>query len=242
LLQLDHVSFAFDQKPVLDQLSLHVGRGEFVALVGKSGSGKSTIFKLVAGLIAPTGGRITLAGRPPAPGSVAYMPQRDCLMPWRTVVENAAVALEAQGMGARSARAQAAAHLADFGLGDVPDAYPHELSGGMRQRVAFLRSALGGHELLLLDEPFGALDALTRASMQEWLLALWTRLQKTVLFITHDAEEAVLLADRVYVLTGSPVTSASEVTIDLPRPRQYAMVTTAPFQAKRALLLQEVRR
>jgi putative hydroxymethylpyrimidine transport system ATP-binding protein len=241
-LSLDTVSFAYAGKLVLERLSLRVEQGEFVTLVGPSGSGKSTIFKLVAGLLTPSGGEIRLgqAGRP-APGRVGYMPQRDCLMPWRTVVENAAVALEAQGVAPKTARAQAAGHLTDFGLGDVAGAYPHELSGGMRQRVAFLRTALGGQDLLLLDEPFGALDALTRSTMQEWLLSLWSRLQKTVLFITHDAEEAVFLSDRVYALSGNPVTNAVEVAVDLPRPRRYELVTTPVFQAKRAVLLRELR-
>lgn len=240
-LAINDLSFAYEQRPILEHLSLRVHQGEFVSLVGPSGSGKSTIFKLIAGLLTPTGGSIRLAGgTPPAPGRVGYMPQRDCLMPWRTVIENAAVALEAQGMPAAEARAKAAAHLADFGLDQVPDAYPHELSGGMRQRVAFLRTALGGHDLLLLDEPFGALDAMTRSAMQEWLLDLWGRLGKTVLFITHDAEEAVFLSDRVYVMTGRPVNRALELMTHLPHPRHYSMVTTPDFQAKRALLLAEL--
>jgi putative hydroxymethylpyrimidine transport system ATP-binding protein len=241
-LSLDNVSFAYRGSPVIERLSLRVNQGEFVSLVGPSGSGKSTIFKLVAGLLEPDGGTIRLAGSGrPGPGQVGYMPQRDCLMPWRTVVANAAVALEATGMAPRLARAQAAEHLAEFGLAQVAGAFPHELSGGMRQRVAFLRTALGGQDLLLLDEPFGALDALTRSSMQEWLLELWSRLRKTVLFITHDAEEAVFLSDRVYTLTGRPVQGAAEVTVDLPRPRRYDVVTTPEFQAKRAVLLAHLR-
>lgn len=241
-LSLDNVSFAYRGLPVIERLSLTINQGEFVSLVGPSGSGKSTIFKLVAGLLEPDGGTIRLAdGGRPGPGRVGYMPQRDCLMPWRTVVANAAVALEARGMAPRVARAQAAEHLGAFGLADVADALPHELSGGMRQRVAFLRTALGGQDLLLLDEPFGALDALTRSGMQEWLLELWSSLRKTVLFITHDAEEAVFLSDRVYTLTGRPVTGAAEVAVDLPRPRRYDVVTTPAFQATRAVLLGHLR-
>lgn len=158
-------------------------------------------------------------------------------MPWRTVLGNAALLLELRGVSRREARERALALLPEFGLDGTADRFPHQLSGGMRQRVAFLRTVLGSQELLLLDEPFGALDALTRTAMQDWLLGLWERLHKAVLFITHDVEEAVLLSDRVYVLGGRPATVVGEVRIDLPRPRSSHLVTDPGFVAYRRRLL-----
>jgi len=237
VLELAEVRFDYGGLPVLNGVSLDVAAGEFVSLIGPSGSGKSTILRLFAGTEQPAAGRVRVQGAPPRPGGVGYMPQKDCLMPWRTVLDNAALALEVQGVPRAAARARAAGHLADFGLAEFARAYPHELSGGMRQRAAFARTVLGGHDTLLLDEPFGALDALTRAEMQVWLLDLWQRLKKAVLFITHDVEEAVLLSDRVYVLTGRPVTRAAELPIDLPRPRRYGTVLSPRFLGYRQELL-----
>ncbi|HEY3367942.1 MAG TPA: ABC transporter ATP-binding protein [Symbiobacteriaceae bacterium] len=236
MISIDQIDYAYAGASVLRGLTLHVLPGEFVSLVGPSGCGKSTIFKLITGLLAPAAGSIRVLGGPPAPGRVGYMPQRDCLMPWRTAVENAAAGLEVQGVTPAEARDQARALFADFGLAGSEAKFPHQLSGGMRQRVAFLRTVLGGHPVLLLDEPFGALDALTRAQMQQWLLALWERLGKTVLFITHDAEEAALLSDRVYALHGDAV----EIPINLPRPRRYGMVTDPALLERRAAILREV--
>ncbi len=235
-LELDRVHFAYDGVPVLRGLSLRVRRGEFVSLVGPSGAGKSTVFRLLTGMLRPQSGAVLVLGSPPVPGRVGYMPQRDCLMPWRTALDNAAVSLELQGVPLREARQRARALWRTFGLAGAEDRYPHQLSGGMRQRVAFLRTVLGGHEVLLLDEPFGALDAVTRAQMQSWLLSLWEELGKTVLFITHDAEEAALLSDRVCVLRGSGV----EVPVDLPRPRRYEMVAHPALQRARTAILREV--
>lgn len=235
-LELDRVSFAYGDGPLLEEFSLSVRQGEFVSLVGASGSGKSTIFKLLTGLLRPQSGTIRVMGEPPAPGRVGYMPQADCLMPWRTALDNAAAGLEIRGVPLPRARERARALWADFGLSGAEGRYPRELSGGMRQRVAFLRTVLGDHPVLLLDEPFGALDALTRAQMQQWLLDLWDRLGKTVLFITHDAEEAALLSDRVYVLKGQGV----EIPVGLPRPRRYGMVSDPALVERRQFILREV--
>jgi putative hydroxymethylpyrimidine transport system ATP-binding protein len=236
VLEMRAVHFAYGAAPVLTGFNLRVRKGEFVSLVGPSGSGKSTIFRLLTGLVRPASGEIRVMGSAPAPGRVGYMPQRDSLMAWRTALDNAAAGLEVQGVGRREARERARALWSAFGLDGAEERYPHQLSGGMRQRVAFLRTVLGGHEVLLLDEPFGALDALTRAQMQAWLLDLWERLGKTVLFITHDAEEAALLSDRVYVVKGGGV----ELPVDLPRPRRGAMRADPALQAVRTAILREV--
>jgi len=217
--------------PVLEGVSFHVGKGEFVSLVGPSGAGKSTIFQLIAGLREPDRGRIVVDGRADGRlGRVGYMPQQDLLLPWRTVLDNAVLPQEIRGVSRKAARERARRLLAEFGLTGFERAYPHQLSGGMRQRVAFLRTVMTDTELLLLDEPFGALDAFTRATMQEWLLDAHGRLGKTVLLVTHDIEEAVLLSDRVYVLPGRPARRVHEVAVPLERPRRYGLVTTPAFQ------------
>jgi len=190
----------------LTDVSLSLAEGEFVALVGPSGCGKSTLLSIIAGLEAPTAGQISLRGEAGARrlGRVGYMPQRDLLLPWRDALGNAAAGLEAQGTPRGEARRRARALFADFGLSGFERAYPATLSGGMRQRVAFARTALVARDLLLLDEPFGALDALTRASLQRWLAAVWARLGMTCLLVTHDVDEALLLADRIYVMSARP--------------------------------------
>lgn len=243
LLSLRDVDFAFRHDGrifhVLRGFSLDVREGEFFSLIGPSGSGKSTLFKLITGLLEPDGGEILYRGEPfrQRLGRVGYMPQRDSLLPWRTVRQNAALALEIKGWRRKAALRRASLFLSAFGLEEVADHYPHQLSGGLRQRAAFLRTVLGEHELLLLDEPFGALDALTRLRMQEWLLGLWQRLEKTVLFITHDVEEAILLSDRVGVLRGSPLSDVYVVDVPLPRPRPLSVVTGEDFVALKSRLL-----
>jgi ABC-type nitrate/sulfonate/bicarbonate transport system ATPase subunit len=245
ILEIRHVAATFVEQravlPVLDDVSFAVGEGEFVALIGPSGSGKSTLLDVVAGLIAPDAGEVLLGGRLVATrdrlGRSAYMHQRDLLLPWRTALDNAALGLEAAGMSRRRARAAVRARLAEFGLDGFAGAYPAQLSGGMRQRVAFLRTVVAGQPLLLLDEPFGALDALTRAAMQDWLLDLLARERRTVLLVTHDVEEAVFLADRVVVFSPRPARVVRIEPIPLPRPRRRAIVTSDAFVARKAAVL-----
>lgn len=223
----------------LENVSLSVGAGELVALVGPSGSGKSTLLAIVAGLETPTGGTVALRGdrRAERLGRLGYMPQRDLLLPWRRALENAAAGLEARGVPRAEARRQAQAIFADFGLAGFERLYPPQLSGGMRQRVAFARTALAGGELLLLDEPFGALDALTRAALQAWLLELWGRLGRACLLVTHDVEEALLLADRIYVLSRRPGRVILERRVPLPRPRSREQLLQPAAVALKAELL-----
>ena len=223
-------------------VNLSVRPGEFVTLIGPSGCGKSTLFNIVAGLLAPDAdGSILLAGQAQRDfgllGKVAFMPQRDLLFPWRTVIDNATLALEVEGAPRARARRKAEPLFPEFGLEGFQKHYPHQLSGGMRQRVALMRTFLFERDLVLLDEPFGALDALTRSMMQRWLLDVWARHRRTVIFITHDIDEAIFLGDRVVVMTARPGSVKHEETIALPRPRDASVSTTAPFiEIKRRLL------
>jgi putative hydroxymethylpyrimidine transport system ATP-binding protein len=227
--------------PVLGGVSFAIAEGEFVAVIGPSGSGKSTLLDTIAGLIEPERGDVWLAGvRGSATerlGRAAYMHQRDLLLPWRNVVDNAALALEVDRFPRREARALARARLGEFGLEGFAGAYPAQLSGGMRQRVALLRTLIGGRPLVLLDEPFGALDALTRAAMQDWLLDRLAGEGRTLLLVTHDVEEAVFLADRVIVLSERPAHVAHIERIELVRPRRRSLVTDERFIAHKAAVL-----
>lgn len=224
--------------PVLQDINLQVAPGEFVTLIGPSGCGKSTIFNILAGLEQADRGEVCLDGRTVSgTGQVAFMPQRDALLPWRTILDNVVLGLELRGIPKKEARSRALGQFETFGLKGFEQNYPFELSGGMRQRAALLRTVLMEREVLLLDEPFGALDALTRASLQEWLLKLQSQMQRTILFITHDVEEAVLLSDRVYVLTPRPASVQLVQEISLSRPRPAEIVTTPEFVALKAKLL-----
>ncbi len=228
---------------VLRDINLTVPPGWFVSILGPSGSGKSTLLAILAGLDAPDAGTVSLwpqgggTALPGRLGHVGYMPQRDLLLPWRTALDNATVALEVQGVGRPQARARALPLFAAVGLDGFAHNYPHELSGGMRQRVSFLRSAMAAQGLMLLDEPFGALDALTRAAMQEWLLGMTDRLGATFVLVTHDVDEAVLLSDRVVVLSPRPGQIVGTVDVDLPRPRSRDTTDDPRFlQCRRHLL------
>lgn len=244
-LAVSHIDSTYTEReqPVqaLVDISFEIADGEFVALIGPSGSGKSTLLDIIAGLFAQTGGDISLGGAvvPTAArlGTSAYMRQRDLLLPWRTALDNAALALEVHGHSRNDARQLALARFPEFGLTGFDHAWPSQLSGGMRQRVAFLRTVLTERPLLLLDEPFGALDALNRVALQSWLLDLWERERQAVLLVTHDVDEAIFLADRVIVLTSRPGRIAHIESITLPRPRHREIVMSPPFLGHRAALL-----
>jgi NitT/TauT family transport system ATP-binding protein len=202
-------------------VDLAVAEGEIVAIVGPSGCGKSTLLELLAGLQSPDAGAVSA---PPA----SYMPQKDLLLPWRDALGNAALALEAGGVSRREARRRAAPLFRRFGLGGFERTPPYELSGGMRQRVAFLRTLLPGRPLLLLDEPFASLDSLTRAEMQTWLAQALEAEPRTTLLVTHDVEEALYLADRVAVMSPRPGRVVAELDVQLERPRQRRETVTDP--------------
>jgi ABC-type nitrate/sulfonate/bicarbonate transport system ATPase subunit len=223
---------------VLRDISLHVNAGEFVALIGPSGSGKTTLLSLIAGLEEPTSGEIALHDDSHAIrlGHVGYMPQRDLLLPWRSALDNASAGLEVHGISKAEARERARALFQQFDLAGFERAWPATLSGGMRQRVAFARAVLAGGELLLLDEPFGALDALTRLSLQRWLAEMCAALNLTCLLVTHDLDEALLLADRVYVLTPRPGRILLERPVTTPRPRTPEALSMPEIVALKAEL------
>ena len=224
LLDMREVSFQYagEDFDIIDRLSLSVEAGAFHCLIGVSGCGKSTIFRLINGLLTPKAGSITVSGAPIGGRKqhCGYMPQKDMLFPWRTVGENLALPLEIRGgISRKERRARVEAALRDVGLEGCIDKRPGELSGGMRQRAAFARTMLTGSDLLLLDEPFSALDFLTRVSMQEWLLEQWRRTGKTILFITHDVEEALFLSTSVLAVTETPIHALREVPVPLGRDR-----------------------
>ncbi len=225
---------------VLDGVSLRAEEGAFVTLIGPSGCGKSTVFSILCGLQQLDRGEVCLDGQPQRQrtGQVGYMPQRDLLLPWRNVLDNAVLGPEVQGEDVAAARREAERLLPLFGLEGFGGSYPAALSGGMRQRAALLRTFLCHKDVMLLDEPFGALDAITRNGLQEWLLEVWQQFRHTILFITHDVEEALFLSDYVYVLTPRPARVCLELAVPLPRPRQREMALTAGFGA----LKQEVMR
>jgi ABC-type nitrate/sulfonate/bicarbonate transport system ATPase subunit len=234
---------AYPGLPVLDGVAFDVAPGEFVSVIGPSGCGKSTLFDVVAGLERPDAGSVLVDGED-ATGRVdpfAYMPQRDLLFPWRTVLDNTTLGLEVAGMSKRAARARARPLFEPFGLAGFELAHPHELSGGMRQRAALLRTVVQDRAVLLLDEPFGALDSLTRTDMQTWLEGVRARYGWTVLLITHDIREAVFLSDRVLVLAPRPTHVQREVAVDLPRPRTVEMITSPRFAAVEEKLLAALR-
>jgi ABC-type nitrate/sulfonate/bicarbonate transport system ATPase subunit len=224
-LSFENVTRRFGALTALAGIDLTLRQDEITAVVGPSGSGKSTLLELVAGLQEPDEGTVRVNGAvSPAArrAACAYMPQRDLLLPWRDALGNAALALECQGVPRAEARRRAVPLFERFGLAEFERSRPAELSGGMRQRVAFLRTLLPGRPLLLLDEPFGALDAITRADLQEWLAAMLVEEPRTVLLVTHDVEEAVFLADRVVVLSARPGRTVAEFEVELPRPRSVA--------------------
>lgn len=207
---------------VLCPIDMEVGQGEFVTLIGPSGCGKSTLFNIIAGVDEPDSGTIELDGEisRQRAGKAAYMLQQPLLLPWRTVEENVLLGLDVRHVPRKQAQEEARNLLKRFGLLEFAEHYPETLSGGMRQRVALLRTVLFNPQFLLLDEPFGALDALTRLSAQMWLLELWQSLHASVVFITHDVREAILLSDRIYVLSARPARVLRVVNVNLPRPRQ----------------------
>lgn len=239
LLKFDKVSFTYDRDndraPILSEHDSEIKTNEFVSLVGLSGCGKSTVVKLMAGLYEPTGGKIEFNGGTGSRlGQVSLMPQQDMLMPWRSIIENAALPLEIQGFHKKEAKEMVEEYLPSFGLDHAADSFPGALSGGMRQRVSFLRAMLGGHHLLLLDEPFSALDAFTKKEMQVWLTDAWKKWERSIFLITHDIEEAIFLSDRIFIMEKGQTGPFQEIVVPFPRPRSTDLHLTKEFIEFRA--------
>jgi ABC-type nitrate/sulfonate/bicarbonate transport system ATPase subunit len=249
LVEATGLAHRFGELEVIERLDLDLAGGEVVGLAGPSGCGKSTLLELIAGLLEPSAGTVRVGGRDSAAGRLAncaYMPQRDLLLPWLAAIDNAALAPCNRGASRAEARAEARPLFERFGLAGFEDARPAELSGGMRQRVAFLRTLLAGKPVLLLDEPFASLDAITRAEMQEWLAGALATQARSALLVSHDVEEALYLCDRVIVLSARPAVAVAELSVPSPRalPRNQTVADPAfVAQRERALwALQEASR
>lgn len=230
-LEVNHISKSFDGKPVLQDVSITLNRGELVCLLGVSGGGKTTLFHIISGLLQPDGGAIVLDGKDIThqPGHISYMLQKDLLLPYRTIEDNVALPLLLQGKKKKVARSQVSPLFAQFGLEGTQKKYPAQLSGGMRQRAALLRTYLFSQEVALLDEPFSALDTLTKSAIHRWYLDVMQKIQLSTLFITHDIDEAILLSDRIYLLSGSPGEITGEIVVQEPKPRRSDFNLTAEF-------------
>lgn len=231
VLQAEGITKAYSGHTIIEDISLTLADGELVCLLGVSGAGKTTLFNVLSGLERPDAGRVILKGQDVAgaPGQISYMLQRDLLLPHKKVADNVALPLVIQGVGKQEARAAALSHFAAFGLEGTQDKYPAQLSGGMRQRAALLRTFLGSRGVALLDEPFSALDALTKREIHQWYMGMMERLDLATLFITHDIDEAILLSDRVCVLSGQPGRITAELTIQPPRPRDMSFTLSEEF-------------
>lgn len=230
-LEVCAVSKSFDGKTVIKDISVNLRQGEIVSLLGVSGGGKTTLFNIVSGLMMPDGGRVLLDGKDITgkSGKISYMMQKDLLLPFRTVQDNVALPLIMKGESKRNARQKATSLFSEFGLEGTEKLYPAQLSGGMRQRAALLRTYLFSQDVALLDEPFSALDTLTKSAVHKWYLDIMERIKLTTFFITHDIDEAILLSDRIYILAGQPAHIVDEIIVDSPKPRTADFNLTAEF-------------
>ena len=238
-LEVKNISKSFGGKPVLRDVSIELNEGELVCLLGVSGGGKTTLFHVISGLLKPEAGTVLLDGQDITnqPGHISYMLQKDLLLPDRTIEDNVALPLLLKGMRRREARRQVAPMFAGFGLEGTQKKYPAQLSGGMRQRAALLRTYLFSRDVALLDEPFSALDTLTKSAIHTWYLDVMEKIRLSTLFITHDIDEAILLSDRIYLLSGAPGSIAEEIVIAEPKPRRADFNLTEEFlEYKRRIL------
>lgn len=241
MLEFDNVSFCYEEAegPVLENISFQVEEKRFVSIIGASGSGKSTIFRLLNGFEKARGGSITVDGRDISEAGTyaGYMPQQDLLFPWRTVRKNVELPMQIRKVPKDERQKTAEEMLRRVGLLDWADKYPRELSGGMRQRASFARTLCAGGDLMLLDEPFSALDSITRINLQEWLREQWNSLEKTILFITHDVEEAIFLSEKILVLCGKPVNEVREFEVPLPKERSRDMLLRPEIEQLKETLI-----
>lgn len=239
VLKVEGVSKSFDSEKIIENISLELHEGEIVSLLGVSGGGKTTLFNIIAGLSLPDSGKVWLDGEEATgkPGNVSYSFQKDLLLPYRTIIDNVSLPLIIKGMKKKEAREIAAPYFTEFGLEGTEKKYPAQLSGGMKQRAALLRTYLFSNKVALLDEPFSALDMLTKQAMHEWYLDVMEKIHLSTIFITHDIDEAILLSDRIYLLTGKPGKITKEIGINVAKPRKKDFHLTEEFlQYKREIL------
>ncbi len=230
-LKVKNVYKSYGDKKVLEDVSVSLYRGEIVCILGVSGVGKTTLFHIASGLVEPDSGSVELKGEAITgkPGHVSYMLQKDLLLPYKKVGENVAMPLILKGMKKKEALEKTSSMFAEFGIENTQDLYPHELSGGMRQRAALLRTYVASNGTALLDEPFSALDTITKGKIHRWFLDIMNKIDLSVLFITHDIDEAILLSDRIYILGGSPGRIVKEIKVDEPKPRREDFDLTEQF-------------
>lgn len=233
VLKVNEVSKAFENEKIIENISLELHEGELVSLLGVSGGGKTTLFNIIAGLSVPDKGEVILDGEniTGKPGFISYMLQKDLLLPYRTILDNVALPLIIRGMKKKEAREKASVYFEEFGLEGTQKKYPSQLSGGMKQRAALLRTYMFSEKVALLDEPFSALDMLTKGTVHEWYLDVMEKIKLSTLFVTHDIDEAILLSDRIYLLTGKPGTITKEIVIKEPKPRSKDFNLTEEFLA-----------
>lgn len=235
-LVLEDISISFNGKTIIKNFTAHINQGEFISIIGPSGSGKSTLFNIIGGLLTPDKGHVLMDKQSIVnkTGHISYMPQQPSLFPWRTILDNALLGQELTG---KKDIEKAKQMLTTAGLENVINSYPHELSGGMKQRVAFIRALLSPQSLICLDEPFSALDEFTRLDMQKWLLEMWKNHDKSILFITHDIEEALFLSDKIIILSTQPAQIKDIFHVPFKRPRDESLILSNKFlEAKRQLI------
>ena len=241
-LKVSHVSKAFGDQEILKDVTLELHDNELVSLLGVSGGGKTTLFNVISGLLKPEEGQVILDEKdiPEQPGNVSYMLQKDLLLPYRTVEDNVALPLIIKGEKKKEARKKVRPYFAEFGLEGTEKKYPSQLSGGMRQRAALLRTYMFSDKIALLDEPFSALDTLTKSAMHKWYLKVMEQIHLSTIFITHDIDEAILLSDRIYLLTGQPGKITGEIKICQPKPRREDFNLTPEFLEYKRQILEEL--